>query len=257
MTENSKMMRTKSVFRSGRTRSRNQIANTPDDETVPLGRCRKAVCLAVVLSLVLAACAPGASGPGIGLKVGAQTLDHPVDGDKTTRARYELELCSARFGGDHMDVAFTFGGSSLGTVSDADAYWTVDDVWVEESYEDDLSVLDIRLAARYYPFGDSDGIQPYLGAGIGYFWFLDSWEDTYSETYDDPIGSEIWYTDVYEDEDTETLGDGLFPFVLAGVTVPIGSNAELLFEFQYDFEKEDSGFDLGGPIYMAGARFRF
>ncbi|MBN2132194.1 MAG: outer membrane beta-barrel protein [Sedimentisphaerales bacterium] len=243
------MMRTKSVFTSGQTRSRNRIANTPDDETVPLRR-RRTVCLAVVLSLALAACAEGASGPGIGLKVGAQTLDHPLDGDKTTRARYELELCSGKFAGDHMDVAFTFGGSSLGTVSGEDAYWTVDDVWVEESYEDDLSVLDIRLAARYYPFGDNDGIQPYVGAGLGYFWFLDSWEDTYSETYD-------IYTDVYEDEDTEALGDGLFPFVLAGVTVPIGSNAELLFEFQYDFEKEDSGFDLGGPIYMAGARFRF
>ena len=251
------MMRTKPVFTSGHERSRNRIANAPNNETALLGRRRPTVCLAIALSLVLAAGAAGASGPGIALKVGAQTLDHPLDGDKTTRARYELELSSAKFAGDHMDVAFTFGGSSLGTVSGADAYWRSDDVYVEESYEDDLSVLDIRLAARYYPFGDSDGIQPYLGAGLGYFWFLDSWEDQYSQTYDDPIGSGIWYTDTFEDEDTETLGDGLFPFVLAGVTVPIGSNAELLFEFQYDFEKEDSGFDLGGPIYMAGARFRF
>jgi len=251
------MMRTESFFTSGHKRNRNRITNTPDNEIAPLRRRRKTLCLAVVLSLVPAACAAGASGPGIGLKVGAQTLDHPLSGDKTTRARYELEFSSAKFADDHLDVAFTFGGSSLGTVSGADAYWRSDDVYVEESYEDDLSVLDIRLAARYYPFGDSDGIQPYLGAGLGYFWFLDSWEDEYSQTYDDPIGSGIWYTDSAEDDDTETLADGLFPFVLAGVTVPIGSNAELLFEFQYDFEKEDSGFDLGGPIYMAGARFRF
>lgn len=251
------MIRIKSVFTSGHKPSRNRMAHTPDNETALLRRRRPTVCLAIVLPFLLAACAAGASGPGVSLKVGAQTLDHPLDGDKTTRARYELELCSARFAGDHLDVAFTFGGSSLGTVSGDDAYWTVDDVWVEESYEDDLSVFDIRLGARYYPFGDSDGIQPYLGAGLGYFWFLDSWEDEYSQTYDDPIGSGIWYTDSAEDDDTETLADGLFPFVLAGVTVPIGSNAELLFEFQYDFEKEDSGFDLGGPIYMAGARFRF
>jgi hypothetical protein len=214
------------------------------------------VLLALLVPWALAASAGGGTGPGIGLKIGAQTLDHPVDGDKTTRARYELELSSARFCDDYLDVVFTFGGSSLGTVSDYDGYWD-NDTFVEKFYEDNLSVLDIRLAARWYPFGESRGIEPYLGAGVGYFWFLDNWEDAYSETFEDPPGSGFWSTVTFEDDDRETLADGLFPFVMAGVTVPIGSNAELLFEFQYDFEKEDSGFDLGGPIYMAGARFRF
>jgi hypothetical protein len=41
------------------------------------------------------------------------------------------------------------------------------------------------------------------------------------------------------------------------VTFPVGSNGEIMFEFQYDFEKEDKGFDFSGPIYLFGARFRF
>jgi len=223
---------------------------------------RTAIFLALLMLCVPAASAAGATGPGIGLKIGAQTLDHPVDGDRTTRARYELEFSSPRFWDDYLDVALTVGGSSLGSVSDYESGWEYDayyddDVFVEKFYEDDLSVIDLRLAARWYPLGESRGIEPYLGAGVGYFWFLNNWEDRYSETFQDPPGSGDWYKVTFKDDDRETVADGLFPFVMAGVTVPIGSNAELLFEFQYDFEKEDSGFDLGGPIYMAGARFRF
>jgi hypothetical protein len=28
-------------------------------------------------------------------------------------------------------------------------------------------------------------------------------------------------------------------------------------EFQYDIDKKDAGYDLSGPIYLFGARFRF
>jgi len=250
------MARIESIDTSRPIASFSQHARVPGNSRRLIKHTRAAFCLAMVLSLVLAAGAIGSTGPGIGLKIGAQTLDHPVDGDKTTRARYELELSSARFSDDLLDLALIFGGSSLGTVSDDYAYWD-GDVFVEESYEDKLSVIDIRLAARLYPLRNRRGIQPYLGAGIGYFWFLDNWEDRYSETFEDPEYPGDWYTVTVEDDDRETLADGFFPFVMAGVTVPITSNAELLFEFQYDFEKEDGGFDLGGPIYMAGARFRF
>lgn len=216
-----------------------------------------AMCVAVAL-LALCWTAPvlGDDGPGIGFRVGAQTLDSPTSLEETTRTRYELEVSSQLFLDGHLDFAFIFGGSSLGTFRD-EYVDIIDDVLIEEYYKDKLSLLDIRLAARLYPLGQSRPIRPYVGAGIGYFWFRDSWEDEYYETIEDPFfpGSFITFADGAED--TETVADDFFPFLLAGMTVPIGENLELLFEFEYDFEKEDEGFDFGGPIYMFGARFRF
>jgi len=223
-----------------------------------LGPSRRSV---VTVTLMLfagwtATAAWAGDGPGLGFKIGAQTLESPITLEKTTRTRYELELSSQVFLDDHLDFALTVGGSSLGT-HDSEYVDIIDDVLIEEFYSDSLSVIDLRLTARLYPFGDSRPIRPYLGAGIGYFWFLDSWEDEYYETIEDPLFPGTFITFADSDRDTETLANGFFPFVLGGVTVPVGSDFELLFEFEYDFEKDDSGFDLGGPIYMVGARFRF
>ena len=55
----------------------------------------------------------------------------------------------------------------------------------------------------------------------------------------------------------KTVADGLFPFVLAGLSVPIRDRAELVLEVEYDFDKQDGGFDLSGPIYMIGCRLRW
>ena len=225
----------------------------------PFKRCRPGLhrmAMVAIIALVWAPAAFASNGPGIAFKIGAQTLESPISLDKTTRTRYEVELSSQLFCDEHLDFAFTFGGSSLGSFEDEYSE-LVDGVLFEDFYSDELSLLDIRLALRLYPFGESRSIRPYIGAGIGYFWFLDSYEDEYYETMEDPSfpGSFITFAD--SDEDTDTVADGFFPFVLAGVTVPVGSNFEFLFEFEYDFEKEDSGFDFGGPIYMFGARFRF
>ncbi len=250
------MARTESVCRGGRMThpgpNRNPFSHRRRRDR---NRLRLGVCL-IGITLAWSACSFAASGPGIGFKIGVQTLDNPIDLDKTTRTRLELEFSTARFYDDHFDLAFTFGGSSLGSFSD---YYAdeVDGVLIEEIYNDDLSVLDIRLAARFYPLGDASEIRPYVGAGIGYFWFLDYWEYEYAETFEDPLFPGAFYTLVDEYEGTDTAANGFFPFITAGVTIPIGSQGELLLDFQYDFEKEDDGFDLGGPIYMIGGRFRF
>lgn len=214
-----------------------------------------AVCLVAAMLSPPAICT-AASGPGIGIKVGAQTLEDPIDLDKTTRARVEVELSTSRFYDDRFDFAFTFGGSSLGSFS-TDYADVVDGALIKESYDDDLSILDVRLAARFYPLGDASEIRPYLGAGVGYFWFLDRWNYEYAETIEDPDFPGTSYTFLDEDEGTDTAAKGFFPFITAGVTIPLGEQGELLFDFQYDFDKKDAGFDLGGPIYMIGARFRF
>jgi outer membrane protein W len=218
-------------------------------------RLHAGLCLAGI-AMAWSTCVLAQSGPGLGFKVGVQTLESPLDLDKTTRARYELELSSARFFDDHFDLAFTVGGSSLGSF---DTYYSdeVDGVFIDEIYDDDLSLIDIRLAARFYPLGDASTIRPYVGGGIGYFWFLDQWDYEYAETVEDPFFPGVYDTFIEKSDGVDTAAKGFFPFLTAGVTIPIGDQGELLFDFQYDFEKEDNGYDFGGPIYMIGARFRF
>jgi hypothetical protein len=212
--------------------------------------------LAIVLFCWTTTCFARGTNSGIGIKIGAQTLDSPFDFDKTTRARFEVEISSPRFGNDYFDLALSFGGSSLGSYHDDFAFYD-DDVLIEEFYSDHYSLFDIRLAGRLYPLGDNSQIKPYLGAGVGYFWFLDSWEYEYYETYEDPDFPGIFYTYSEIGDGSDTLANDLFPFVTAGLMIPFGSNFELQFEFQYHYDKQDSGFDFGGPVYMLGGIFRF
>jgi len=197
-----------------------------------------------------------ANGPGFGIKVGAQVLEDPIDLDDVTKLRVELELSSAMFWDNHADLALTVGGTSFGTY---ESEWVGEEngVFIEEFYSDSLALIDVRLAARLYPLGDNCPIRPYIGGGIGYYWLIDSWEDDYYDTVEDPWFPGEYITYVSGDEDVDTLAHGFFPFVQAGVTVPVGENLELVFDCQLDFEKDDNGYDLAGPIYMFGCRFRF
>lgn len=196
------------------------------------------------------------SGPGIAVKVGAQTFENPVDLEDTTRARLDLEVSSPLLWDDHVDFAVSFGGSYAGTYRETYTDY-VDGMYIDDLYTDRLWLFDIRLAARLYPLGDLSSIRPYLGAGIGYFWFRDNWENEYSDTYADPQSPIYGDTIHSHAEGDATLAKAPFPFVLAGVTSPLGENVEVLFEFQYDIDKKNRGYDLSGPIYSLGARFRF
>ena len=220
------------------------------------GHLTRGIVWALAASLAWTTACAGQSGPGIGFKIGAQTLEDPINLDKTTRARLELEIASPVFCNDYLDLAFTIGGSGLGSVHD-DYANVSDGILVEESYDDDLLLFDVRLAARLYPFGYDKSVRPYLGAGIGYFWFLDRWEYEYAETFESELFPGTFYTTVDKEEGTDTIAQGLFPFITAGLAVAVSDNVELLFELQYDIDKEDSGIDLSGPIYMFGGRIRF
>jgi hypothetical protein len=90
---------------------------------------------------------------------------------------------------------------------------------------------------------------------IGYFWFQDNWENEYSDTFEDPPLSGRFVTVYDHAEGDTTLAHAPFPFVLAGLTLPGGWNGEIIFEFQYDFEKKDQGFDFSGPIYCSAPAF--
>ena len=250
-----KMAQEESIKRLQQQPSQNQNQSFSIDSAVSVIRLGIGI-LSTMILLWTTTCFAGGSGPGIGFKVGAQTLDSPSDFDKTTRARFELEFASPRFGNDHLDLALTFGCSSLGSYDDE--YIGYDNgALIEEFYSGHHSLLDIRLAGRLYPLGDNSRIKPYIGAGFGYFWFFDSWEYEYYETYEDPFFPGIFYTYCEAGDGWDTLANGFFPFVTAGLAVPVGSNFELQFEVQYHYDKEDSGFDFGGPVYMFGCNFRF
>jgi len=250
------MAQIKSTNRWGQKPGWNPINSFSIERVFPANRCGIGICSAIMLLCWATTSFAVGSGPAFGIKVGAQTMDSPTGPGKTTRARLELELASPRFGNDYFDMALTFGGSSLGSFHSDYANFD-NGVLYEEFYTDHYSLLDIRLAGRLYPFGDSNWLQPYVGAGIGYFWFLDSWEYEYYETYEDPFIPGLFYTYTDVGEERDTLANGFFPFVTAGLTVPIESNFELQFEVQYHYDKKDSGFDFGGPVYMFGCLFRF
>jgi hypothetical protein len=249
------MARARSIHRGCNAFHQNRITDSSCGDTVRDNVTRVAACM-LVASLAWTTVCAGQTGPGIALKIGAQTVEDPIDLDKTTRARLELEIASPVFCDDHLDVAFAIGGSSIGSLHDD--YVTSDEFGlIEESYDDDFRMFDVRLAARLYPFGYDRRVRPYVGAGLGYFWFIDYWEYEYGETFEDPLFPGTFHTIVNKDEGSETMAHGLFPFVVAGLSLAVSDNADLMFEFQYDIDKEDAGIDLSGPIYMFGGRFRF
>lgn len=250
------MVQTDSILISRHRRRRDPSGHScgdHDDSNKPF---RVGVCQAMVLLCWATTCAAGSSGAGFAVKVGAQTMEDPIDLSTTSKTRIELEIASQRFGDDHFDMALSFGGSYLGQFTEDDAYYD-GGVFVEDYFTSHLALFDIRLAARLYPFGSHSAVQPYVGAGIGYFWFLGFWEDEYWETWPDPVFPDVFHTFTDVTSGTDTLAHGFFPFVTAGVNVPVGSHCDFMFEFQYDFDKGNSDFDLGGPIYMFGCRIRW
>jgi hypothetical protein len=197
----------------------------------------------------------GATGPGIAIKGGAMTCDNPIDppGDReeTTRGRIDVEICTNMFADDHIDFAVSLGGSYFGTDRYRDSGTTATYSY-DDHFKDQFSVVDTRVMARLYPLGSESVIRPYFGGGLGYFWLIDSWHDDYYTTYND-----THHTHHDEDSDSDTLAEGIFPFLCVGITVPFAHHFELMVEGMYDFNKDDNNYDLSGPIYTFGARFRF
>ncbi len=184
------------------------------------------------------------------LKVGTQTLDNPWTYEQTTRARYEFSVGGTPYDNDHLEMAFAFGGCSVATIEDV--VTTYDSIgMLQDTYEDRYRMYDIRLSLRAYllPLEERDCIHPYVGAGIGYYWLVNDWTFTHYQT-DDRDYSEYWE----ETNGHTNISRGLFPFVMAGIDVPLSDQAALLFEYQHDFQKTDEGLDYGGGIFTVGFR---
>jgi len=137
----------------------------------------------------------------------------------------------------------------------SDTYTTYDNIgMIQDTLEDNFRTYDVRLGLRLYPISPKKrgSIHPYVGGGVGYYWMVDEWKDTHLETVNSPY-SEF----VTEEKGRRSLAKGFFPYVTAGVDIPITDQAALLFEYKHDFMKKKDGADYGGNIFTAGLRFRW
>ncbi len=196
---------------------------------------------------------PSLASYSIDVKAGLQTLENPLTLDKTSRTRFGVEFGSTVPSNDHLEFTLGFGGASVSTVSDT--YTAYDNIgMIQDTLEDNFRTYDLRLGVRLYPISpeERDSIHPYVGGGVGYYWMIDEWKDTHLETVNSPY-SEF----TTEDKGRTTLAKGFFPYVCAGVDIPITDQAALLFEYKHDFMKKKDGADYGGGIITAGLRFRW
>ena len=164
-----------------------------------------------------------------------------------------MEISSQLFADDRLDFALSVGGSSLGT--HRDYYAEVVDGALIGVVQDVLSLLDVRLAARLHPFGQDGPLRPLPWGRHRLFLFLDSWSDRYYETIEDPYYPGYLHHVCRPSQDTDTVADGFFPFVMAGLNVAVSDNAELLFEFSTLRKKTRAS--ISAADLHVRARFRF
>ena len=129
--------------------------------------------------------------------------------------------------------------------------------------EQTLKLRDIPFSAtvRFLPLGHQDGVQPYIGGGVG----IHAWR--YSESGQFVADNSDIFRKTYVASGTATG-----PVVLGGVRVPIGGwgiGGELRWQSAVGDLPSDSGFvtdrtinnqpkiDLGGFFYLFSVNFRF
>jgi len=156
--------------------------------------------------------------------------------------------------GDYLEVG---GGIGYYKQTVPSVYADVIDEDGTESYQElRLRIVPYTAIARFFPLTRNAPVQPYIGAGVGFF----SWR--YSET-----GEFVDFSDGaifrgnYEDEGTE-----VGPVVVGGVRFPVGPAILLGGEFRYQDATADldesQGFagteiDLGGYTWLATFQIRF
>lgn len=178
-----------------------------------------------------------------------------------------IDTYSKRKAGYYMDyVGYTFSeGDFAFPAADYEGDFSI-------SHGFNVSVTPVQLSVKLMPMGRRNRIIPYLGGGVGlYFWnvslrgsmidFTDEWVYNDSDLGDVTIYG-ITQTDVRE-ENRVTVGYHAF----AGLMFPIGERITLSAEFRYHAAKgqfkSDSAFtdfdafELGGYAITAGLNYWF
>ena len=180
------------------------------------------------------------------LKVGWCDMKSPQGESSESKIRVEGEWAPYRFLNDHLDV---FGAVSWSPIDSSGELQTTSG----QIPKIGLDILDCSLGMHYYPFPKlcNGLLNPYIGGGAGYYW-----STTTKTGAGKQVGQGPGYTLHEKVEKNKTVSSGAFPFVVGGLRIRLGQDAEsfpfLLIEGRYDFSKKDSGYDYSGATASVG-----
>jgi len=135
--------------------------------------------------------------------------------------------------GEYVEVGFGVGFYQQTVLSVYDDFVNVDGTEIEQDFK--LHVAPVTGTARFFPFGQRSAIQPYAGAGVGFF----NWR--YSE-----VGEFVDFTtfDVFRDRFVAE-GNDVGAVYLGGVRVLAGSRFAVGVEVRYQEVQGVVGIDQG------------
>ena len=137
--------------------------------------------------------------------------------------------------GEYLEVGVGVGFYQQTVLSVYDDFVNVDGTEIEQDFR--LRVTPITTTARFFPFGQGSAIQPYAGAGVGFF----NWR--YSE-----VGEFVDFTtrslDVFRDQFVAD-GNDVGVVYLGGVRVLAGSRFAVGVEVRYQDVQGVVGIDQG------------
>ena len=135
--------------------------------------------------------------------------------------------------GEYVEVGFGVGFYQQTVLSVYDDFVNLDGTEIEQDFK--LRVAPVTGTARFFPFGQRSAIQPYAGAGVGFF----NWR--YSE-----VGEFVDFTtfDVFRDRFVAE-GNDVGAVYLGGVRVLAGSRFAVGVEVRYQDVQGVVGIDQG------------
>ena len=135
--------------------------------------------------------------------------------------------------GEYVEVGFGVGFYRQTVLSVYDDFVNLDGTEIEQDFK--LHVAPVMGTARFFPFGHRSAIQPYAGAGVGFF----NWR--YSE-----VGEFVDFTtfDVFRDRFVAE-GNDVGAVYLGGVRVLAGSRFAVGVEVRYQDVQGVVGIDQG------------
>ncbi len=135
--------------------------------------------------------------------------------------------------GEYVEVGLGVGFYQQTVLSVYDDFVNVDGTEIEQDFK--LRVTPVTATARFFPFGQRSAVQPYAGAGVGFF----NWR--YSE-----VGEFVDFTtfDVFRDQFV-AQGNDVGAVYLGGVRVLAGSRFAVGVEVRYQDVQGVVGIDQG------------
>lgn len=229
--------------------------------------------LTVLAFALLSAASPAAAQQSVNLYLGAFS---PLSEDSRSRSDgrsddvlvnnlnvFDFEIDdfdSVTFGGEWLVALGNHAEAGLGLGFYSDSVDSVDRDQINEDFSEieqefKLRIVPFTATFRFLPLGRTSAVQPYIGGGVGLFW----WRYAESGEFVDPSDDTIFRGTF--------IGEGgtVGPVILGGVRFGLGSwdlGGEIRYQKAEGELPPDQGFsgdkiDLGGFNYLVTANIRF